>query len=298
MLKKLYDARYLILLLLPALIYYIVFEYMPMFGLVIAFKDFSVFKGVWASEWVGLKYFNFLFENPRFWLLFRNTFLLGFYSLVWGFPLPILLALLLNEIRHIVFKRIVQTISYLPYFLSNVIIASMVVMMLSPTTGLINSLIESLGMEPIYFLAMPEYFRTIYVASGIWQGLGWGTIIYLAALTTIDPHLYESAEIDGAGRWKKMWHISIPGITPVIVVLLILNVGSILGTGFEKVLLLYSPMTYETADIFSTYTYRTGLQQGEFSYATAIGMFNGVTSFMLLYVSNYIARKIQGSGLW
>jgi putative aldouronate transport system permease protein len=296
--KDLVKARYLILLVLPALVYYAIFEYGPMFGLVVAFKDYNVFRGIWESKWVGFKYFRIFFSNPDFWPLFRNTFLLGFYSIVWGFPAPILLALLLNEIRNVVFKRVVQTVSYLPHFLSNVVVASMVIMLLSPTTGLVNKIIASLGFKPIYFLAIPEYFRTIYVASGIWQGIGWGTIVYLAALTAIDPHLYESAELDGAGRWKKMWHISIPGITPVIIVLLILNVGSLLATGFEKVILLYNPLTYSTADILSTYTYRTGLQQGNFSYATAIGMFNGVTSFILIYFSNMIARRIKGTSLW
>ena len=296
--KRLYDARYLLLLVFPALVYYAVFEYAPMFGLVVAFKNYNVFKGIWASEWVGFKYFRIFFDNPDFWPLFRNTFLLGFYSIVWGFPAPIVLALLLNEIRHAVFKRVVQTVSYLPHFLSNVVVASMVIMLLSPTTGLINKIIVSLGFKPIYFLAFPEYFRTIYVASGIWQGIGWGTIVYLAALTAIDPHLYESAELDGAGRWRKMWHISLPGITPVIIVLLILNVGGLLSTGFEKVILLYSPLTYSTADILSTYTYRTGLQQGNFSYATAIGMFNGVTSFILIYAANLLARRIKGTSLW
>ena len=296
--KDLVKARYLILLVLPALVYYAIFEYGPMFGLVVAFKDYNVFKGIWESKWVGLKYFRIFFSNPDFWPLFRNTFLLGFYSIVWGFPAPILLALLLNEIRHVVFKRVVQTVSYLPHFLSNVVVASMVIMLLSPTTGLVNKIIVSLGFKPIYFLAIPEYFRTIYVASGIWQGIGWGTIIYLAALTSIDPHLYESAELDGAGRWRKMLHISIPGITPVIIVLLILNIGSLLAAGFEKVILLYNPLTYSTADILSTYTYRTGLMQGNFSYATAIGLFNGVTSFILIYVSNFLARKFRSTSLW
>jgi len=296
--KRIVKARYLILLLIPAFVYYVIFEYGPMFGLVVAFKNYNVFKGIWASDWVGFRYFEIFFSNPDFWPLLRNTFLLGFYSIVWGFPAPIFLALLLNEIRNSIFKRVVQTVSYLPHFLSNVVIASMVVMFLSPTTGLVNKLIVSLGFDPVYFLAIPEYFRTIYVASGIWQGIGWGTIVYLAALTAIDPHLYESADLDGAGRWKKMWHISIPGITPVIIVLLILNIGSLLATGFEKVILLYNPLTYSTADILSTYTYRTGLQQGNFSYATAIGLFNGLTSFILIYVSNFLARKFRETSLW
>lgn len=297
--KRLNDSKYLFLLFLPAGLYYLIFEYGPMFGIIVAFKDYNVFAGVWASEWVGLKYFKiFLFENPDFLLLLRNTFLIGLYSLVWGFPAPILLALLLNELRSMVFKRIVQTISYLPYFISNVIVVSMLVMFLSPDGGMINNLLGYLGIEPIYFLSLPEMFRSIYVSSGIWQGVGWGTIIYLAALTSIDPSLYEAAELDGAGRWGKMRHVSIPGIVPVIIILLILNIGSLLGTGFERVFLLATPLTYETADIFSTYTYRVGLLQGNFSYATAIGLFNGIVGFVLIVAANSIARKTQETSLW
>lgn len=270
-----------------------------MFGIIIAFKDYNPFTGVWASDWVGLKYFNmFLIENPDFMVLLRNTVLIGVYSLVWGFPAPIILALLLNELRNVIFKRIVQTVSYLPYFISNVVIVSMIFMFLSPDGGMINRFIGLFGIEPIYFLGKPEFFRSIYVASGIWQGVGWGTIIYLAALTSIDPHLYEAAELDGANRWKKMIHVSLPGIVPIIIILLILNIGGLLGTGFEKVFLLYNPLTYSTADIFSTYTYRIGLQQGDFSYATAIGVFNGVVGFLLIIGANSLARRTRETSLW
>ncbi|WP_310735515.1 ABC transporter permease [Cohnella herbarum] len=293
------DSKYLLLLFLPTALYYLIFEYGPMFGIVVAFKDYNTFAGVWASDWVGLKYFRiFLFENPDFLKLLRNTFLIGVYSLVWGFPAPIVLALFLNELRSNIFKRVVQTVSYLPHFISNVIIVSMIVMFLSPDGGLINKLIGLFGEEPIYFLSKSEMFRTIFVSSGIWQGVGWGTIIYLAALTSVDPHLYEAAELDGAGRWKKMIHVSLPGIVPIIIILLILNIGGLLGTGFEKVFLLYNPMLYETADIFSTYTYRVGLLQGNFSYATAIGVFNGVVGFVLIVLTNYIARKTRETSLW
>ncbi|QJD86893.1 sugar ABC transporter permease [Cohnella herbarum] len=298
-LKRMNDSKYLLLLFLPTALYYLIFEYGPMFGIVVAFKDYNTFAGVWASDWVGLKYFRiFLFENPDFLKLLRNTFLIGVYSLVWGFPAPIVLALFLNELRSNIFKRVVQTVSYLPHFISNVIIVSMIVMFLSPDGGLINKLIGLFGEEPIYFLSKSEMFRTIFVSSGIWQGVGWGTIIYLAALTSVDPHLYEAAELDGAGRWKKMIHVSLPGIVPIIIILLILNIGGLLGTGFEKVFLLYNPMLYETADIFSTYTYRVGLLQGNFSYATAIGVFNGVVGFVLIVLTNYIARKTRETSLW
>lgn len=299
LLKQLRDSKYLLLLFAPAALYYLLFEYGPMFGIVIAFKDYNVFAGVWASDWVGLKYFKiFLFENPDFLKLLRNTVLIGLYSLLWGFPAPIVLALLLNELRSMVFKRLVQTVSYLPYFISNVVIASMVVMFLSPDGGIVNLFLGLFGVDPIYFLSKPEMFRSIYVASGIWQGVGWGTIIYLAALTAVDPHLYEAAELDGAGRWKKMLHVSIPGIVPVIIVLLILNIGGLLGTGFERVFLLYKPLTYETADILSTYTYRVGLMEGNFSYAAAIGLFNGIVGFLLIIGANYAARKTRETSLW
>jgi len=296
--KRLGESKWLLLLFAPALVYFALFEYAPMFGLIVAFKDYSVFKGVWASDWVGLKYFRFLFDNPDFVPLLRNTFLLGLYSILWGFPAPILLALLLGEIRHSVFKRFVQTVSYLPHFISNVIVSSMILMFLSPDGGMINVFLQQFGLEPIYFMSKPELFRSIYVSSGIWQGIGWGTIIYLAAMTAIDPQLYEAAELDGAGRWRKMRHVTLPGILPVVIVLLILNIGGLLSTGFEKVLLLYNPLTYSTADIFSTYTYRSGLQQGNFSYATAIGMFNGITSFLLIIAANYGARKLRQTSLW
>lgn len=300
LMKKLYESRYLLILIAPALIYYILFEYGPMFGLVVAFKDYQVFKGIWGSEWVGLKYFKILLlENPDFWPLVKNTFSLGLYSLIFGFPSSILLALLLNEINNGKFKKVVQTVSYLPHFISNVIVASMVLSFLSPDGGMINAFLEkSFGIEPIYFMSKSELFIPVYVLSGIWQGIGWGSIIYLAAISGIDPNQYEAASLDGAGRWMKMWHITLPGIVPITIVLLILNIGGLFSTGFEKVLLLYNPLTYETADIFSTYTYRVGLQQGNFSYATAVGMFNGVVSFILIVFANYFARRVRETSLW
>lgn len=296
--KRLADSKYLLLMFLPAGLYYIIFEYVPMFGILIAFKNYNIMHGVWGSSWAGLKYFEFFFSSPDFLVLLKNTFLLGFYSIVWSFPAPIVLALLINEIRHTVFKRFVQTVSYLPHFISNVIVVSMIVMFLSPSGGLVNVILERLGFESIYFLTMPEWFRTIYISSGVWQGVGWGTIIYLAALTTVDPALYESADLDGATRWHKMRHISIPAITNVIMVLLILNIGGLMASGFEKVYLLYNPLTYSVADIISTYTYRVGLVQGNLSYATAVGVFNGITNLVLLYTANYLSVKIKKVGLW
>ncbi|WP_135550168.1 ABC transporter permease [Paenibacillus cymbidii] len=296
--RRVIASKYLILMFLPTLVYYVLFQYLPMFGIAIAFKNYNVRKGVWGSDWVGFRYFELFFSTPDFLILLKNTFLLGLYSVIWGFPAPLLLALLINEIRSSVFKRFVQTVSYLPHFISNVVVVSMLTMFLSPSGGLINTIIGLFGVEPVYFLSLPEAFRTIYISSGIWQSVGWGTIIYLAALTTVDPHLYEAADIDGAGRWKKIWHISMPSISSVIVLLLILNIGGLLSTGFEKVFLLYNPLTYETADIISTYTYRVGLVNGNFSYAAAIGVFNGVTNLLLLLAANSISKKYKEVSLW
>jgi putative aldouronate transport system permease protein len=286
------------LLFLPCLLYYLIFKYLPMFGLVITFKDYNLFKGIWASSWVGFKYYRMFLENPDFLLLMKNTFLLGLYRLVFGFPAPILLAILLNEVRKASFKRLVQTVSYLPHFISNVIVASMVIMFLSPTGGLINNLLGSLGIGPVNFMNEPGFFRIIYVISEIWQHIGWETIIYLAALTAIDPQLYEAAEMDGAGRLRRIWHITLPGISPAIVITLILNIGQVLEIGFEKVFLMQNPAIYETADIISTYVYRVGMQQGNFSYGASIDLFMGVISLVFIYSANWISRRISETSLW
>ncbi|CAG7644230.1 ABC transporter permease [Paenibacillus allorhizosphaerae] len=296
--KKIKKSKYLLLLFLPCLVYFILFKYMPMFGIVISFKNYNLYKGIWGSDWVGLKYYKMFFANPDFFVLLRNTFLLGLYKLIFGFPAPIVLALMLNEVKHAFFKRFVQTASYLPHFISNVVIASMVVMFLSPSGGLVNRLLGAFGTEPINFLVLPELFRSIYVASEIWQHIGWETIIYLAALTSIDSMLYEAAEMDGAGRFKKLLHVTLPGIAPAIVILFVLNVGKVLEIGFEKVFLLYTPATYETADILSTYVYRIGLLQGNFSYAAAIDLFTGVVSLIFICSANYLSRKLSETSLW
>jgi putative aldouronate transport system permease protein len=297
-LKKLNKSKYLLLLLSPCMIYYLLFQYAPMFGLVISFKDYNLFKGLMESKWVGFKYYEMFIQSPDFFKLLRNTFLLGFYKFIFGFPAPIILALLLNELKNVVFKRFVQTVSYLPHFISNVVVASMIVVFLSPNNGVVNRIVTGLGFEPINFLVEPGLFRSIYVTSEIWQQIGWEAIIYLAALTAIDPQLYEAAEIDGANRWRKLFHVTLPGIAPAIFILGILNIGRVLEIGFEKVFLLYNPVTYETADIISTYVYRVGLIQGNYSYATAIGLFLGVISFIFLYSANYFARKSGQTSLW
>lgn len=269
-----------------------------MFGIVISFMDYNLFKGFSGSSWVGLKYYEMFVQSPDFLILIKNTFLLGIWKLVLGFPAPIILALLLNELRNAVFKRFVQTVSYLPHFISNVVAAGMITLFLSPSTGIINNLIEAVGFTKINFLVLPEMFRPVYVLSEIWQHAGWEAIIYLAALAAIDPMLYEAAEIDGASRWRKMFHVTIPGIAPVIVILLIINIGQVMEIGFEKVFLLYTPTTYVTADIISTYVYRTGLNNGNYSYATAIDVFTGIISFVFIYTANRISRRVSDTSLW
>ncbi|WP_246067139.1 ABC transporter permease [Paenibacillus koleovorans] len=290
--------RVFLLLLLPAVLYYVLFKYAPMFGIIITFKKYEVFKGIWESNWVGVKYYIQFFQNPDAWPLFRNTLLLGLYNLIFGFPAPILLALVLNEVRITFVKRFVQTVSYLPHFISTVVVTGMAAMFLSPTTGIINEALVWLGMEPIAFLQKASWFRTIYVSTGIWQEIGWGSIIYLAALTTIDPQLYDAAEMDGASRIKKVWYITLPGILPAIVILFILRVGHILESGFEKVYLLYNPATYETADIIPTYVYRMGIVQSNFSYGAAIDVFMGLIGLVLVVGVNRMARKVGEVSLW
>lgn len=269
-----------------------------MAGIVISFKDYSLHKGIMESNWAGVKYYKMFFNSLDFWVLLRNTFLLGLYKLIFGFPAPIILALLLNEVKHAFFKRFVQTVSYLPHFISNVVVAGMVIMFLSPSTGIVNRIIQTFGLDSINFMIRPDLFRSIYVSSEIWQHIGWETIIYLAALTAIDPALYEAADMDGASRWQKTWSVTLPGMAPTIIILFILNVGRVLEIGFEKVYLLYNPATYATADILSTYVYRMGLVNGNFSYAAAIDMFTAVICLIFIYSANLLSRKTTETSLW
>ncbi|WP_407267918.1 ABC transporter permease [Radiobacillus sp. PE A8.2] len=298
LLKQISKDKYLLLLVAPAVLYFFIFKYIPMLGIIVSFKDYNPFLGFWDSEWVGLKYYRLFFHNPDSWEIIRNTFLLGVYKIIWGFPAPIILALLLNELRFIIYKRIVQTISYLPHFISTVVVASMVTMFLSPTSGMVNEVIQYFGFKPINFLQEAGWFRSIYVTSEVWQDVGWGSIIFLAALSGINPSLYEASSIDGANRWKQMLHITLPGLTPAIVILLILNIGRMIDIGFEKVYLLANPATYETADIISTYVYRVGLVQGNFSYGTAIDLFMGIISLIFVCSANYFSRKLTDNSLW
>ncbi|GAA1115235.1 MULTISPECIES: ABC transporter permease [Nesterenkonia] len=290
------DWRLYTLLILP-LLFLLIFRYLPMAGNVIAFRRFRPGSSIFGDEWVGMHYIEMFIQDPTFWRVFWNTIILGALTLAICFPLPIVLALMFNELRSNKFKRIAQSISYLPHFMSIVIVAGMV-LQLTSVNGTINQIIGSLGGETMPFMQLPEWFRTVYVSSEVWQTVGWGTILYLAALTTIDPQLYEAARIDGANRWKQMWHVTIPGITPTMIVLLILNVGTFMAVGFEKVLLLYNPLIYETADIIATYVYRVGITSSNFSYAAAIGLFEALIGLVLILSANGIARKLGGNSLW
>lgn len=290
-------GKYLYIMLIPATIYLIIFHYMPMVGILIAFQDYIPGKSFFAGPWVGLKHFKQFFNGFYFWRLIRNTIMLNFWDLIFGFPAPIILALLINEVRCTWFKRTVQTVSYLPHFVAMVVITGLIKDM-TMTDGLINQIRSILGLKPIQFLMYPQFFRAIYVSSGIWQEVGWSSIIYLAALTNIDPTLYEAAELDGANRFQKIWHITLPGIAPTIIILLIFAVGGMLSSGFEKIILLYQPLTYETADVISTYVFRQGIQETEFSFAAAVGLFNTIVNFILLVFVNKISKKLTETSLW
>jgi putative aldouronate transport system permease protein len=281
---------------LPVL-FLLIFRYGPMLGTVIAFRRFRPGGSIFGEEWVGLLYIEMFVNDPMFWHVFGNTVTIGALTLIVGFPLPIILALLLNEVRKKAFKRVVQSISYLPHFLSVVIVAGMVMQLLS-LQGTVNQITEAVGGEAIPFLQRPEWFRVIYVGSEVWQTLGWGTILYLAALTTVDASLYEAARIDGANRWRQTWHVTLPGIRPTMITLLILNIGTFLNVGFEKVLLLYSPLTYSTGDVISTYLYRVGLVSNNLSYAAAIGLFQACIGLVMVLSANLISRRLTGASLW
>jgi putative aldouronate transport system permease protein len=290
--------------LLPGLMYFLVFRYAPMAGLVIAFKNYRITSGIFGSEWVGLYQFKSFFESYYFWPLLRNTLLLGFYSLLAEFFIPILFALLLNEIRFQPFKRTVQSISYLPYFISTVVIAGLTLSFLSPSTGIVNVILKKgFGVEPVYFMGDPKYFRGIYVIMTTWKNYGWNAIIYLAALAGVDPQLYEAAEIDGANRRHKMLHVTLPALAPTIIIVLILNLGHILDVSFESVFLLYNPLLYDTADVIQTFVYRRGIVGGKtalpnYSFATAVGLFQSVINFAVLVLANRFAKSVSEYSLW
>lgn len=296
-LKKILSNYQLYLFLLPALIYFIVFHYVPMYGVLIAFKDFVATKGIMGSPWVGFKHFERFFESYQFWTLIKNTLGLSVIQLIVGFPLPIILALMLNQIRSEKYKRFVQTVVYAPHFISVVVLAGMIYVFFS-NNGLINNFIMMFGGDPISFMAKPEWFKPLYIASGVWQETGWAAIIYLAALAGVSPELHEAAVMDGANKWQRILHVDIPAIMPTAVILLILSVGSIMNIGFEKAYLLQTPMNQPAAEIIPTYVYKMGLQQAQYSFAAAVGLFNAVINLILLVAVNKFAKKLSGTGLW
>ncbi|MGW5348969.1 ABC transporter permease [Streptomyces sp. NPDC004031] len=279
------------------LLFFAVFRYLPMLGNVIAFRRYHPGGSMFGDQWVGWRYFKLFWHDPQFWHVFTNTLLMGVLTLVFAFPMPIVLALLLNEVRSRRFKKIVQSVSYLPHFLSTVIVAGVVMQFLA-ADGPVNQAVKHFGHKPILFIQEPGWFRSIYVSSELWQTVGWGTILYLAALTAIDDNLYEAARIDGANRWKQTWHVTLPGIRPTMVTLLILNIGTFMAVGFEKILLLYNPLTYPTADVISTYLYRMGVVSNNFSYAAAIGLFESLIGLVLIVSANRISRRTVGTSLW
>lgn len=295
--KKIFSNYQLYLFLLPALIYFIVFHYLPMYGILIAFKDFVATKGIMGSPWVGFKHFDRFFESFQFWTLIKNTLGLSVVQLIVGFPLPIFLALMLNQIRSEKYKRFVQTVVYAPHFISVVVLAGMIFVFFS-NNGLINNIILLFGGDPISFMAKPEWFKPLYIASGVWQETGWAAIIYLAALAGVSPELHEAAVMDGANKWQRIFHVDIPAIMPTAVILLILSVGGIMNIGFEKAYLLQTPMNQPSAEIIPTYVYKMGLQQAQYSFAAAVGLFNAVINLILLIAVNKFAKKLSGTGLW
>lgn len=290
------DWELYVLVALPV-IYLLIFRYGPMFGNIIAFRRFVPGGSIIGEEWVGLYYFRMFLADPTFYTVFTNTMILAFLLLVITFPAPIIFALLLNELKNKVFKKFVQTTSYLPHFFSIVVVAGMV-FEITAVNGPINNIVEFFTGERYSFMQAAEWFRTIFVSVELWQGLGWGAILYLAALSGINEELYEAARIDGANRWKQIIHITIPGIMPTIVVLLILNIGNFMQVGFEKILLLYNPLTYETADVIATYVYRIGIESGSFSYGAAIGLFESIVGLTLVFGANYLSRRITDNSLW
>ncbi|MGG3308938.1 ABC transporter permease subunit [Paenibacillus sp. FSL W8-0187] len=288
----------LYLFIAPAFLYFVIFHYGPMYGIQIAFKNFIPTLGITGSPWVGFDHFERFFNSYYFWDLLWNTLSISLYELAIGFPLPIILALAFNEVKDSFFKRTVQTVTYAPHFISVVVMSGMIITFLSPSSGMIVNFVEMLGFQAPQFLTDPAWFKTVYVLSGVWQSAGWGTIIYLAALSGVDPQLHEAAVVDGASRFKRILHINIPAIVPTITILLILNMGSILGVGFEKILLLQNPLNMSSSDVISTFVYRSGLVDAQYSFSTAVGLFNSVINAILLIAVNQIARRTSENSLW
>jgi len=289
------EARWLYVMILPIVLHMFIFRYGPMYGVIMAFKNFRIGDGIWGSAWVGLKHFNRLFTGLDFKMILTNSIVMNVYLVVFTFPIPILLALLMNEIRGVLYKRSVQTLMYLPHFVSWVIISGIIIEMLSPSTGVVNRIMGLFGLEPIYFMANPSWWRFMFVMSDIWKGAGWGTIIYLAAIAGVDVEQYEAARIDGATRFQQAWNITVPAIMPTVSLLLIMRMTSMMDLGFEQVYTLMNDFVRRSAEVFSTYNYRMGIERMEYSYTTAIGLFQQVVNFILLLIANNTSRRLGGS---
>lgn len=287
----------LYLLITPFVLWYVIFMYKPMYGLQLAFKEYDILSSISESPFVGLQHFKEFLGDEFFWRAFKNTIIISLYDLIFGFPAPILLALMLNEMKGARFKKVIQTITYLPHFISIVVIAGLVTNFLAPS-GIINQVIELMGGESNYFLIQPEYFRTIFTGMNIWKGLGFGAVVYIAALAGVDSQLYEAASIDGAGKWKQLLNVTLPSIRPTIIVMLILKIGQLLSVSYEAIILLYQPATYKTADIISTYVYRTGMIGARYDFATAVGLTNSIIAFILVYISNWISKKYSETSIF
>ena len=288
---------YYVLLLLP-LTFLFIFHYMPMWGLQIAFRDFQSQTSIFQMEWRGLHYFQQFFSSALFWQYFRNTIIIAAYSLVAGFPLPIILAICLNECRHMRFKKTVQMVTYMPYFITTVVLVSMILQFTARETGIINNIIYYLGGNRVDFMARTQYFRHIFVWTGIWQSMGFSAIIYLAALSGISPDLVDAAKVDGCNKWRKIWHVDLPGIMPTIIILLILNVSSLVNVGFERIFLMQNPFNMSVSEVLSTYIWRVGVSGGNYSFAAAAGLFNNLISFALILIANFTARRVSETSLW
>lgn len=290
--------RILYLMVIPGILYFLIFRYIPMYGAIIAFKNYRILQGFTGSPWVGLKNFQTIFSSTYFTAILVNTILISFYKLIVGTPLAVIMALLLNEVRARWFKRTVQTVTYLPHFLSWVVVFGVALQVLSPANGLANKVIVGGGGQPINFLADPQWFRSVLVASEVWKNIGWNTIIYLAALAGISLSLYEAAAVDGASRFRRIWHITLPGIRPVIVLVTMLNIGNLLSAGFDQVFVFYNPAVYGVGDIIDTWVYRQGIQGFQYSVAAAVGLFKGVVGCILLVTANWAAKRWGDSGIW
>lgn len=296
--KALKRDKFLLLMFLPIVVYYVVFSYVPMTGAIVAFKQFKPGHGIYGGDWVGLKWFIQFFKSPFAFRTVRNTVLISLYSILFGFPLPILFAICVTEIRSSKVRRVVQTVSYLPHFISTVVLVGMINNFFSMNHGLVNDLIVRMGGEPVNFLINPAWFRTLYVGSGVWQNFGFNSIIYIAAITGIDPSLYEAGKIDGITKFQEVVYITIPMISQTVVMLFIMQLGGIMSVGFEKVFLMYSPAVYETADVVSTYVYRKGIESNNYGFGSAVGLFNSVINFAFVFIANQVCRRLTDSSLW